>query len=124
MMADLAMAIVIQHWIRENNFARIQEYQERLRRNACMRIIENRRTILMFLKIWERMEIEGQTQDLLLMARSFAKDLIYEEEIFGFCDCCKRGKIRFRVILPNFLRDMFAQWWYCGYIRKIWENLF
>lgn len=123
-MAEGAIAIVIQHWIREDNFARIKANQELRQKNACMRIIENRQTILLFLQIWERMEVEGQNPDLLWNARSFAKDLINKEEIFGFCDGCHRGKIRFRVILPNFSRDLFAQCWYCGQISGRWENLF
>lgn len=125
-MADKVFQIVLDHWLKEETV--IKKAQHRVRvKTACLRILVNRGTILMMDDVMKRLRNGGldpqQEEDFRLTAKYLASDLICNQEIFGFCDLCNRGKIRFRVF-RNLATSVYACCFFCGKDFLVWRNVF
>lgn len=126
-MSERVLQIVMDHWIKEEIFARKKELRERSR-DVCQRILFNRKTILTFEGVMKKLkqghyESEVQKEALQEMAKTLVFALFHNNETYGFCEGCQKGRVYF-LVARNFSRSVIASCHICGKIKNWWENVF
>lgn len=128
-----AFSVFIQHWMKEENEMKAQQWREmlRLRQNvACESILLNRRIIYAFKIIIATMMdmiAEGDNDneefdELFEIANRLAVDVVVNEVVYGVCDHCESGLVKFRV--EENCNDMAAVCRNCEEVHMHLHNIF
>lgn len=99
MSGEKAFQVFLEHWLVEENRARLRQNQKR----ACEKILLNRKTMDMLDRVLscisDMVYVDAENyqdyDELMNYARQLAHDILMREEIWGLCPCCHSGIIRF-----------------------------
>lgn len=102
-----AFGIFIQHWLKEENAVKADRWRENLRMRqvvACERILLSRRIVnglKLLVAHWldmieqDNLGEDEEVLELVELIHELVKDVIQHREIYGVCNACNQGLVRF-----------------------------
>jgi hypothetical protein len=113
-------SIFLQHWLIEENNIKKKRFQER-QKQAFESWIMNRKIMIAIDYITSIfLSSEELTGGLIEIAKFLAQDVIKNKRIYGVCNICNEGLIRFFITV----HDLEAMCDHCQQIFFVWFRIF